>query len=76
MYKRSVSVEASPCVDGLDNDGDGWFDAEDPDCASIFDEVGYATEGYACNDGIDNNNNGMIDSLIMVVFLHMIQMKF
>ena len=28
--------------------------------ASVFDEIGYATEGYACNDGIDNNNNGMI----------------
>ncbi len=48
------------CFDGLDNDGDGWTDALDPDCATGTDELGYGTS--TCNDGIDNDGDGRIDA--------------
>jgi hypothetical protein len=50
----------TPCADGLDNDGDGWIDAADPDCA-----VGDAESGLGvaeCNDGTDNDGDGWIDA--------------
>lgn len=40
------------CNDGVDNDGDGLIDMEDPDCSG-------ATE--ICNDGVDNDRDGLID---------------
>jgi hypothetical protein len=48
----------SICNDGIDNDGDGLIDCDDPDCAGrsycqILPEI--------CNDGIDNDKNGLID---------------
>ncbi|MBN2360262.1 MAG: hypothetical protein JXR83_12490, partial [Deltaproteobacteria bacterium] len=47
------------CADGLDNDGDGWPDAADPDCVWGTAEVGY---GWTqCNDGVDNDGDRMID---------------
>ncbi len=49
------------CNDGLDNDGDGWVDEQDPDCMSGDQETGFGTG--TCNDGIDNDGNGMTDSL-------------
>ncbi len=48
------------CSDGIDNDGDGWLDAKDPDCADGEREVGFGeTE---CNDGIDNDHDGFDDA--------------
>ena len=38
------------CTDGIDDDGDGWVDADDPDCASGTAEAGYGTA--SCNDEI------------------------
>ncbi|MFA6510095.1 MAG: hypothetical protein WCV62_06565, partial [Candidatus Peribacteraceae bacterium] len=61
------------CSDGIDNDGDGKVDMEDPGCASINDdsEVEHdpgcqnpddPTESTAqCSDGIDNDGDGAID---------------
>jgi hypothetical protein len=48
------------CADANDNDGDGWTDADDPDCASGTEEVGL-TSG-ACNDGVDNDGDGAADA--------------
>ena len=47
---------ATACNDGLDNDGDGWSDVADPDCATpvtTTGEVGYSD--IQCNDGVDND---------------------
>lgn len=48
------------CADGLDNDGDGWTDDDDPDCILGESEVGYGGDG--CNDGEDNDDDGYVDA--------------
>ena len=52
--------ENEVCSDGVDNDGDGWFDGDDPDCTSFGEEAGFGV--YACNDSIDNDGDGYIDA--------------
>ncbi len=49
------------CSDCLDNDGDGWVDDKDPDCAGDTGEIN-ATTDSTCNDGVDNDNDGLIDA--------------
>jgi hypothetical protein len=51
----------SGCLNGVDDDGDGWTDAADPDCASGTGEVN-TTSGGGCNDGIDNDADGAVDA--------------
>jgi|GEM_PF-1085370 len=65
----------STCGDCADTDGDGWADAEDPDCMVIdvdgdgIPDVDPSTQQednsqlgvYTCNDGIDNDEDGDID---------------
>ncbi|MCD6500040.1 MAG: hypothetical protein J7M25_17245 [Deltaproteobacteria bacterium] len=41
------------CQDGLDNDGDGFTDCDDPDC--------WHSEACQCNDGEDNDDDGLTD---------------
>ena len=41
---------------GLDNDGDGFYDQDDPDCAVVVPET-----GDQCFDGIDNDGDGAAD---------------
>ncbi len=58
------------CSDGIDNDGNGVKDCDDPNCHTTG-SAGYgpgntvcaSTEDndYVCNDGIDNDGNGYID---------------
>ena len=31
-YRRTRIQNAGECLDGLDNDGDGFYDCDDPDC--------------------------------------------
>ena len=50
----------SGCADGSDNDGDGWVDLDDPDCATGSSEVGYGSA--VCNDGVDNDGDGATDA--------------
>ena len=45
------------CEDGMDNDRDGLFDANDPGCAGQV----QVREDPQCNDGIDNDLDGKID---------------
>jgi len=58
-------VGAAPsCSDGVDNDGDGRIDQDDPQCFGPFgSEFGQpASEtGGDCQDGIDNDGDGLID---------------
>ncbi|QSZ42988.1 hypothetical protein GJV85_13035 [Sulfurimonas aquatica] len=54
------------CNDGLDNDGDGLVDLNDPGCTDIndndeFNEIIPPTPTFECNDGIDNDGDGRID---------------
>jgi subtilisin family serine protease len=52
------SPEAS-CSDGLDNDCDGLFDGDDPDCAPSCEPT--ESSEVSCNDGLDNDCDGDID---------------
>ena len=50
------------CGDGADNDGDGLYDCQDPDCeqdesCSVADEDG---DGYAADEGDCDDDNGWI----------------
>jgi hypothetical protein len=54
-------TEADGCHNCLDDDNDGWSDADDPDCAGGTEEVGYGDD--PCNDNIDNDGDGRRDSL-------------
>lgn len=49
------------CNDGIDNDYDGFADAEDPDCQSSLQRTEEAITEPTCLDGIDNDNDGWID---------------
>ncbi len=40
------------CEDGLDNDGDGLVDGDDPDCVPPPED---------CDDGVDNDGDGLAD---------------
>ncbi len=59
------------CSDGIDNDGNGLIDRDDPSCFYPWSMEGTDTSvpqtGWfgigECNDGIDNNGNGFIDAL-------------
>jgi cysteine-rich repeat protein len=43
------------CDDGVDNDGNGLVDCEDPGCAEV------CREAEICNDGVDNDGDGAVD---------------
>ncbi len=58
VYQSCKDDDESPveiCNDGIDNDGDGFIDCDDDDCASEPSCV------EICNDGIDNDGDGFID---------------
>jgi hypothetical protein len=50
-------AESPECSDGLDNDGDGQLDGEDPDCQRVQAEPPEAD----CADGVDNDADGRVD---------------
>ncbi len=50
------------CWDGLDNDGDGLVDTDDPQCFEVGGEEAVADGAPACSDGIDNDGDGAIDA--------------
>ena len=55
----SEGRSAGECSDGADNDGDGLYDCDDPDCFGSPD-CDYA-EGQSagdCSDGADNDGDG------------------
>ncbi|HVV83268.1 MAG TPA: hypothetical protein VHE35_09315 [Kofleriaceae bacterium] len=49
------------CVDGIDNDSDGFIDADDPACQANPDGKESEDPPHACEDGIDNDGDGFID---------------
>ena len=57
----SLAAPAEICVGGVDEDGDGRIDCDDPYC---WDDRNCGGAGHSedCNDGLDNTNaNGLID---------------
>lgn len=65
------NFELGPCEDGIDNDGDGQIDMDDPNCMcnpsiSPLPELcgcpQNPMEQSPCCDGIDNDGDGLIDS--------------
>ena len=50
------------CNNELDDDGDGWIDLDDPDCADGGTRETGFDEDLDCNDGIDNDDDNLIDA--------------
>jgi len=64
--------ERGPCGNCADDDGDGWLDDDDPDCAVDDRELGFTANciddgglsvACECNDGLDNDGDGLTDHL-------------
>lgn len=53
-------TEADGCHNCLDDDGDGWTDALDAECAGGSEENGLSDD--ICNDGVDNDGDGLEDA--------------
>jgi len=58
--RASADAEAASCHDGIDNDGDGLVDLDDPGCANANDPS-ERNPAVACDDGKDNDGDGLID---------------
>ncbi len=52
-------IERTDCTDGVDNDGDGFIDGDDPGCA--LNDGLEAPDPAQCSDGVDNDDDGLID---------------
>jgi len=75
MWTESPSGSLATCANGTqvenedgdlvwtsgDDDGDGWYDFEDPDCLFGYGEAGVLAE-TECNDGADNDGDGLVDA--------------
>jgi|GEM_PF-949707 len=61
--KRDQKPSTYQCNDGIDNDGDGLVDLQDPGCASAEDndETNDPPPATQCSDGVDNDGDGLID---------------
>ena len=60
----SNNAECPTCADGVDNDGDGWFDLDDPDCANNplgTEPSVLSLSGSDCNDGVDSGADADTD---------------
>ncbi|KPJ74862.1 MAG: hypothetical protein AMS14_04680 [Planctomycetes bacterium DG_20] len=56
---ESEWTQTGYCTDTIDNDGDGFYDADDAGCQTPENLHAYGT----CSDGLDNDKNGVTDSL-------------
>ncbi len=56
-----ASSGSSDCTDGIDNDGDGLIDSNDPGCALNGDVEAPDPDFPACADSVDNDSDGLID---------------
>ena len=62
MILGSGSGGLPPCLDGIDNDGDGAIDLFDSGCTGREDPIeDDADEDTECADGLDNDSDGIID---------------
>jgi hypothetical protein len=51
-------VEAENCINGIDDDGDGLIDCDDPSCGL---SAACADEEEVCDNGIDDDDDGDFD---------------
>ncbi|MFO8015577.1 MAG: hypothetical protein R6U32_00585, partial [Candidatus Woesearchaeota archaeon] len=59
-FTINATGQLPECSDGIDNDGDGLTDMEDPGCSSPQDDD--ESDGTSeCQDGVDNDGDGLID---------------
>jgi hypothetical protein len=58
--RASADAMASSCSDGIDNDGDGLVDLDDPGCASATD-ASERNPAAACDNGRDDDGDGLVD---------------
>ncbi len=58
---KPQAVGLKACADGIDNDGDGYTDLDDPGCSSKKDTSELNPE-IECDDGTDNDGDGYTDS--------------
>lgn len=49
------------CSDGIDNDGDGFIDEDDPGCTSDSDNNEFNAPPV-CSNGIDDDSDGLVDA--------------
>jgi len=67
------TAEPPACDDGIDNDGDGRIDFEEPQCgyceaywpydfASFYCDATETASWVACDDAIDNDGDGLVDT--------------
>ena len=52
---------ADACSDDADNDGDGFTDLDDPDCAPFIPESPTEDTAEFCSDTIDNDSDSLVD---------------
>ncbi len=58
VARADANAPFEDCDDGVDNDGDGFIDCDDPDC---FGDPACEGDDEICDDGIDNDGDGRID---------------
>jgi hypothetical protein len=56
-YPFAVRRQETVCAGGLDEDGDGLTDCQDPDCSETFE----CAAEYVCDDNQDNDADGNTD---------------
>lgn len=57
--RETGDVEA--CAGGVDEDGDGLTDCDDPDCEGTLSCAGGGEDAEICDDGDDNDGDGDVD---------------
>jgi alpha-tubulin suppressor-like RCC1 family protein len=55
------AVSGPACANGLDDDGDGFADADDPGCDGAEDASEQTTR-FACDNGLDDDGDGLVDA--------------
>jgi uncharacterized repeat protein (TIGR01451 family) len=62
-FRTATTPVVYACSNGVDDDGDGLVDMNDPGCSSPTDTNEYNTPPvvYACNNGIDDDGDGLTD---------------
>jgi hypothetical protein len=58
QHEAWIAVFGAQCQDGIDNDGDGFVDLDDPGCPFDF---ATTPENPPCDDGLDNDGDGLFD---------------
>jgi arylsulfatase A-like enzyme len=59
-YDKLFTFARTVCSNGLDDDGDGLVDRDDPACASL-EGTSELSPTLECDDGLDNDGDGLVD---------------